>query len=273
MLRTSDPDLLNVVETYLDATPRSAATAEEVGNFTLFRPLGQWRYYARPRRGLDAAFTVSDVDALRVRQRELELPENIEWMLETTPSLAAAAAESGLNIVVYPLMVLEAATDVTVTAPDGSEIRPLSADDPDFGLAHAVASVGFRASGTEIGTEGADERDERAAEASPALVEFQRSRARDGWSVSYAAFDDRGPVAVGTHQPVGDVTEIVGVATLPAARRRGLGTAVTAALVADAQARGVTTVFLSAGSDDGARIYERVGFRRIGSVGSAEPEG
>ncbi len=56
-----------------------------------------------------------------------------------------------------------------------------------------------------------------------------------------AAFLDGELVASGQHNPVADVTEIVGVATLPAARRRGAGRAVTAALVADATAGGIGT--------------------------------
>jgi predicted GNAT family acetyltransferase len=67
------------------------------------------------------------------------------------------------------------------------------------------------------------------------------------------------------HQPVGDVTEVVGVATLPAFRRRGLGAAVTGLLVADARARGVETVFLTAGDEEIARVYARLGFVRIGT--------
>ena len=76
------------------------------------------------------------------------------------------------------------------------------------------------------------------------------------------AEDASGPVAAGSHQPVAGVTEIVGVATLPSARRRGLGALVTAALVQDARTTGVRLVFLSAGSDDVARVYEKVGFAR-----------
>ena len=52
----------------------------------------------------------------------------------------------------------------------------------------------------------------------------------------------------------------------PAVRRQGLGGAVTGALVEDALARGATTVFLTAGSEDIARVYGRLGFRRIGSA-------
>ena len=75
-----------------------------------------------------------------------------------------------------------------------------------------------------------------------------------------------GPAATGMHQPVDGVTEVVGVATLPAVRRQGLGGAVTGALVEDALARGVSTVFLSAGSDEIARVYARLGFRRVATA-------
>jgi predicted GNAT family acetyltransferase len=76
---------------------------------------------------------------------------------------------------------------------------------------------------------------------------------------------------VGSHQPVDAVTEIVGVGTLPAARRRGLGALVTARLVQDARERGIETVFVSAGSEVIARVYRRLGFERVGTACIAEP--
>ena len=54
--------------------------------------------------------------------------------------------------------------------------------------------------------------------------------------------------------------------TLPSARRQGLGGAVTAALVTDALAHGAEIVFLSAGSEEIARVYGRLGFARIGTA-------
>ena len=48
------------------------------------------------------------------------------------------------------------------------------------------------------------------------------------------------------------------------------GAAVTAALVADARAKGVRTVFLSAQDDTVARVYERVGFAQVGTACIAE---
>jgi ribosomal protein S18 acetylase RimI-like enzyme len=242
-----------------------------VGPFTLFRARGPWPYYARPRLGLRRLITTDDVRRLRSHQREQSLPETLEWVVETTPSLAGAGAAAGLNVVQYPLMVLDRRSFVTVDPPDGIVVRLLKDDDPEFVRAHAVAAVGFRASGTAVGREGGTERDRAAALTPPATVSFMQQRSRAGWSVSAVALDDDGPICVGTHQPVGDVTEVVGVATLPAARRRGIGAAVTSLLVADAYARGVKTVFLSAGSDDVARVYARLGYRRVGTAGAAEP--
>lgn len=262
--------MLEVIERYLDAVPLSAAIPVAVGPFTLFQPTGPWRFYARPRLGLAQPISLRDVDELRERQRAQALPENIEWVHETTPSLAVAARESGLSVVEYPLLAFAGTSAQQNPLPAGVGIRLVGRDDADFARAHAVAEVGFGAEGTQPGPEGAAERDQRAAAAKPHVMDFMRDRASKGVSITYAAFDDSGPIAVGTHQPVGDVTEIVGVATLPIARRRGLGAAVTAALVEDALQRGVSTIFLSAGSDDVARVYERAGFRRIGTAGSAE---
>jgi len=94
---------------------------------------------------------------------------------------------------------------------------------------------------------------------------------RKGLTVAAAASVDGAVVAVGWHNPLGDATELVGIATLPAFRRRGLGLAVTELLVRDARERGIGTVFLSAGDDEVARVYARAGARRIATAGAAEP--
>lgn len=77
-------------------------------------------------------------------------------------------------------------------------------------------------------------------------------------------------VAVASTQAALGVAEVVGVATLPAYRRRGLGAAVTAAVVRTAVVAGATTVFLSAGDDDVARMYAGLGFARVGTAVVAE---
>lgn len=55
------------------------------------------------------------------------------------------------------------------------------------------------------------------------------------------------------------------VATIPAARRRGLATAVMNAAMADAQERGCTTVSLQA-TEVGERLYAQLGFHRLGPM-------
>jgi ribosomal protein S18 acetylase RimI-like enzyme len=94
---------------------------------------------------------------------------------------------------------------------------------------------------------------------------------REGLLTLAAAYDGQGAVVGGgSHGPRGGTTELTGIAVLPRARRQGLGAAVTAALVADARAKGVRTVFLSAQDDTVARVYERVGFARVGTACIAE---
>jgi len=103
-------------------------------------------------------------------------------------------------------------------------------------------------------------------------VELTADRIRRGLTVVAAAVESGRALCSGRHQPVGEVSEIVGVGTLPSARRRGLGQALTATLVADARSRGVRTVFLSAGDEDVARVYARLGFRQVGTALIAEPD-
>jgi ribosomal protein S18 acetylase RimI-like enzyme len=244
---------LNAIDAFLDAGPRGNARVEEIGPFTLFVSQGPWPYYARPRIGAGAV-TAADVEAVRARQRALELPETFQWVHETAPSLRGLMP---LPVIAVPLLILE---DPPSPA-DG--VRLLAADDPALPAALAVEQVGFRATGTAVGPEGHAERD--AAEVSPEMLEAVAARIRAGASVT-AVLEDDGPIAVGTLRPLGRTAEIVAVATLPAARRRGLAAAITAALVAHALAQGIETVFLSAADDDVARVYERLGFRRAATA-------
>jgi ribosomal protein S18 acetylase RimI-like enzyme len=79
-------------------------------------------------------------------------------------------------------------------------------------------------------------------------------------------------VAAGLAFDLGDDCGIYNVGTLPHARRRGLGTAVTALLVHDAAARGCRTVSLQA-TAMGERVYAAVGFRDLGRILEHVPPG
>lgn len=264
-----DPRLLRL-ERYYDAMPRHGAQTEAIGPFTLFVSTGMWPYYARPRLGLDHEVAVLDVAAVRERQRALGVPEAFEWVVETTPSLSAVARETGLVVQELPLLLHDGSVRTPPPAPAGVTIRRVRPEEFDMARILAIAHVAFGTGGTAIGSAGPTERDARAA-ADPIVPSRMRDRIRDGLTVLYVAEDDEGPIASGAHQPVDGVTEIVGVATLPAARRRGLGSAMTSALLEDARAGGMGTIFLSAAGDDVARIYERLGFVRLAHAGLAGP--
>ena len=64
------------------------------------------------------------------------------------------------------------------------------------------------------------------------------------------------------HYPDG-VSEIVGVATAEAWRRRGLAGAVTAAAARGAFAAGAELCLLTPGDEGALRVYARAGFRRV----------
>lgn len=259
---------LSRVDDYLHAAPLSGATEQQVGPFTLFRSTTIWPYYARPIPGSGATITGADLEKLRARCAELELPMNLEWVVETCPSLGLAAAEAGLEVHEYPLLVLERA-DFTPVA-TSLDCRILPASPALLRQARAVASVGFGASGTAIGDAGIEARDASAAELPDETVAALVGRAEAGVSFTASVFNEQGMVASGVHQPVGGTSEIVGVATLPALRRQGFGAAVTSCLVEHAFANGVELILLSAESDAVAAVYERVGFRRIGRAGGVE---
>jgi len=250
------------LERYYDEVPRARSDVEEHGPFTIFVSRRGWPYYARPRLGLDVPVSPDEVTAVLARLRELGVPESIEWVHENTPSLRDAAVAAGLSVDDYPLLVLDGDP---VERHSPADVRRLGPADPDLALVQAAVHVGFGQDDTLVGAASVAERDAKAAEAFD--LESLREILATGQSVLFGAFaPDLGAVGGGSHNPRAAVTEIVGVGVLPAHRRRGIAGHLTWALAQDAVASGVTTVFMSAGSDAVARIYEGVGFHRVGTA-------
>ncbi|MGC4889538.1 GNAT family N-acetyltransferase [Micromonospora sp. DT227] len=270
-------DVLDRLERFYDAVPRDAARVEEFDTLVLFvRDGAGWPFYARPRPGATEAATLAEVTAVRERQRELGLPEAFEWVHEHQPSLLAVARSAGLTVLEAPLMLLEAERLPDPGTLSDVPMRVLDPDDPgfaaDIALRRAVAAVGFAHGGTARGDAGPAERDAALARLDVDALDEEAARVADGRRVSVLAGTPAdGALASGMAMRVGDVAEIAGVATLPSARRRGLGAAVTATLARELRAAGTDLIFLSAGSEDIARVYLRVGFRRVGTACIAEP--
>jgi ribosomal protein S18 acetylase RimI-like enzyme len=82
---------------------------------------------------------------------------------------------------------------------------------------------------------------------------------------TYLARIDGRPVATSLGAVLDGVVAIYNVATVPDARRRGAGGAVTAAAMADAQAGGARWAILET-SEMGRSVYERLGFRQVTEV-------
>jgi ribosomal protein S18 acetylase RimI-like enzyme len=281
-----DSDVFVRLERFYDAVPRPETRTEDIGELVLFVRNGAgFPYYARPRprAGVPSA---ADVTAVRARQRELDLPEAFEWVHENNPEMLEVARSAGLDVLMAPLMVLEQAALVPDLPVAGAAIRVLDPASPgyaaDLAAAGAVAQLGFgapasadpatvAAGGLSITPAGPRERD-LVPPPSPESVEDSRTRTIAGRS--FTAVVDSAPdgiVASGSYQRAGDVAEVVGVATLPSARRRGYASQLTATLARHALQHEVHLVFLSAFDDDVARLYSRVGFRRIGTACIGEP--
>ncbi|MCO1614954.1 MULTISPECIES: GNAT family N-acetyltransferase [Micromonospora] len=270
-------DVLDRLERFYDAVPRDGARTEDYGALVLFvRDGAGWPFYARPRLGADEAPTLADVTAVRARQRELGLPEAFEWVHEHQPDLLAVARSAGLSVLEAPLMLLEPQRLPDPGTFSDVPVRVLDPAEPgfaaDIALRRAVAAVGFANGGTARGDAGPAERDAALAQLDVAALEEEATRVAEGRRISVlAGTPDAGALASGMAMRVDDVAEIAGVATLPSARQRGLGAAVTATLARELRAAGTDLIFLSAGSEDIARVYLRVGFRRVGTACIAEP--
>ncbi|WP_067498280.1 GNAT family N-acetyltransferase [Actinoplanes sp. TFC3] len=278
-------DIFPRLERFYDAVPRDAAVAEDIGEFVLFVRQGAgWPYYARPKLGGQTP-SAADVTAVRARQREAEAPEEFEWVHETTPDLLAVARSAGLDVLLAPLLVLDRAALVPDLPVPGATIRFL---DPaadrfaaDVAASRAVGRLGFGAPATTPATSTAGTLilepagpAQRDAVPTPGeqLVADQRRRHASGRMISAVVESAaEGIVACGSVQRVDGVAEVVGVATLPSARRRGYASQLTANLARRSLQEGDDLVFLSAGDDDVARLYSKVGFRRLGTACIGSP--
>ena len=264
-------DLLRRVDAYLDRAPDGDASTVDVGPLRSFVSRAPWPFYVRPRPGLDPASAEAiSADQVADAAAVLEAAEqdvSFEWVDELVPSLGPALEAAGYAVQRHPLLVLDLGSRPTTCT---SPARLLAGGSPDLRRALAVSDVGFADAGTAVGPAGARERDAGLADVDDSHVRHVDTRVRDGRSVVAVLDDDRdGVVATGWHQPIGDTTEIVGVATLPTHRRRGAAAAVVDRLLHDARVHGCTLALLSATDGDVARVYERLGFTRIGTAGAA----
>lgn len=245
----SKQTLLHRIDQYLNTAPRPACDIEQAGPFTLFfrrDSLIPELSYARPTAPLsdDLREAISEVRAAFARRNRVC---RWEFIADLADGLAVQLVQQGFpEPLPRPLMVVTRETfqpELNLNL----AVRRISE-----GEARAVDRVLQKVFGGE------------EAETAPSDEgNFLEGLMNRGASV-YAAFVEGQPVAGGVHSPVGATTEVAGIGTLQAYRRRGIAGALTSALVADAFERGCECVFLSAADETVQRVYARVGFARIG---------
>ncbi|MEE3917884.1 GNAT family N-acetyltransferase [Micromonospora sp. BRA006-A] len=270
-------DVLARLERFYDAVPRDGARTEDHGALVLFvRDGAGWPFYARPRLDATDAPTLADVTAVRARQRELGLPEAFEWVHEHQPDLLAVARSAGLSVLEAPLMPLE---PERLPDPGRSATYRCGCWTPATPASRRTSRCAGRsrrsASPTAAPRAATPDRPS-GTPASPSWTWRRWRRRRPGSPTGGASrCSPRHPTRA--RSPAG---WRCGSATWrrspgwPRCRPRGsarLGAAVTATLARQPRAAGTDLIFLSAGSEDIARVYLRVGFRRIGTACIAEP--
>jgi predicted N-acetyltransferase YhbS len=247
------PGLLDCVEGYFAAAPLPDARIVPVGGLDV--PIGPptWPHPARPRPG-GPPVTAADVRGALALQADAGQPLGLQWVWESSPDVAAAARAAGLELEELPLLV--AADPVELVLPPGVRLYVVGAEDPELPRYQEIAAAA------------------PASAEGRARTAVLRERIAAGRTVLMVAVEHGEPVGVGSHHPVvvegEEVSEVTGVATLPRLRGRGLGAGIASALVAHAR-ESAHLVFLTAGDDDVARVYERVGFARLATTVVATP--
>jgi ribosomal protein S18 acetylase RimI-like enzyme len=300
----TDPVLARV-EWFHEAVARDLCRVRErYGPFFLHLQPFQGSFPARPHPAeRERAFTVAEVRDLLRTQRERQAPRGLEWFAETAPALRAACEGAGLVVRERPVLLIDpCGAGVGDASEDGSGglrggdsaglpggggglsgalaggpagmrkaalggARLLGANDWRIEYAIAVAHVGFTYPGTDRGPEGRASVAELLASGDLRREATEASRRIHAGTRALAlAETPEGPVATAQFNTLDDLAEIIAVATLPEARRQGHASAVLRLLIAEARSRRLRTLFLTAADEEVARIYERVGFRRLATL-------
>lgn len=264
------------VEDYLGAAARVIARTEEVGPFTLFRPTHAGPLFARPRPGSDPVTNV-DLDRLAARFDELGSSIGLDWLLSRSPELADQCHGAGLRTTVHPLLTTDTgaehwrAHDAGGGSPalDGLEVVALEPGSPLLRAALATVAVAFGSPSTETAAHGLEDRRLLETTYNADRLALLSDRIGAGQAVVTAALVEGEVVAVGHCRPVGAAAEVVGLATLPSFRRRGLATALTRTQVRHARDHGVALLLLTATEPVVEHLYVDLGFAACDRVGQA----
>jgi GNAT superfamily N-acetyltransferase len=203
--------------------------------------------YAFPVRACHIGIAMEQLRELfksRSRRLRIELNEPV-W-----PDLPGELAASGLvEVERHPLMIVSR-DEFRPVRHDGVTVELL---DPECRDEKISWFQGIRATGNG----------EEFRHATPEAIDRGRLWLRRG-HVYALGYMNGEPAGTGACLPLGAVSDMVGIATLPQMRGHGVAQVVTTALLDHIFARSVDTVFLDAEDERARRLYEKLGFEVIG---------
>jgi len=172
-----------------------------------------------------------------------------EFIQEAVPDLAAAFTAAGL--------AEEGRNPLLVCTPDS--LRP-AAEVPGLAICRLTPESPAADLAAFISVQGRSFGEADRVEATDAQIEDLRRRSGLGGHYLLGLVGNY-PVATGAYTvPLDGFTELVGIATLADYRRRGVASALTAAMAQAAFRAGVQVAFMAAADERAGRVYERVGF-------------
>lgn len=246
--------LIDRIQSQLRASAAEAYDAVAIPPFTCFMnpddPAPGYNY-AIPDEPLtgDPGAALDDLAAFyRARDRA----PRFEFLEDYAPGLPAALAGRGYRLEMRSYLMTCTSAEATRPPSLSDVIVRRFTDDSPLSDFQALMTVQSRSFGP--------------ADAAPASADdaesFQR---RFAASAFFVAEMDGAIVSGGAFTPPADrVTELVGIATLPAYRRRGIAGLLTSRITAAAFDAGVDLAFLTAGDERAGRVYARVGYRPAG---------
>jgi GNAT superfamily N-acetyltransferase len=249
-------EALERLQAYWHTSAReSLDDAIEIPPFTLYRGAATYPSYviAIPTSGPTDDLATS-LGELRRRVAEVAEVAHIEVIENLHPALPAMLREDGFSEGVRePLMICTREALRTPQTLPGFSVVTLT----------DASSIEEIREGLDVNERGFDPSFSGSIDAEDA-ARFRNTLAE---ARAFTARLDGVPVAGGMYMaPRGGLTRLTGVATLEPFRRRGIGAALTAHITQTTFAAGVECAFLAAATEEAARVYERIGYTRVGVV-------
>ena len=241
-----------MIQQFYRSTALKFRVTEHIGPFlAAYHPESSspWLNYATPDN--DAEPTDSDVRLLIEAYRQHDRAPRLEYLQSCSPAVRAVLERNGF----------EAEADLPLMICSNTDLQPVP--DPDGVLFEVATEKSDVIAALEVQCEafGDPPPDETT-------IQRQHRMANEELTLLLARKAAKGePAGAGmTVPPLDGVTEVAGIAVLEHFRKTGIAGALTYRLSKLAFERGVTTLFLSPASDEGERIYGRVGYRSVSGI-------